>query len=167
MAKGNKDKNLLNQTSKKSKKEMERDKYKEISDIKKEYAFSLKQQVIYIGIDETLRGQECIVIKRSGRNKTQYFNIQFNDGRQLQYITASFLKTPEDYELWLEKQNKEETENNVSDLEAEVIKNGYIPLRNKDACMISSLWVERRCNDCHFENRCIFINKGKYRKVKD
>ena len=157
----------INLTPREPKKE---DKYKETSDIKNEYKFSIESKGIYIGFNEEHRGQECTIIKRSTRKNTHYYMIKFDDNEELKDITNVFLKTFEEYEQWLlDQENDNENENDtedISEIERKVLEAGLIPYHNSKSCLSPIVYTEMRCNECNYESRCIYHSKHNYKKVK-
>ena len=129
----------INLTPREPKKE---DKYKETSDIKNEYKFSIESKGIYIGFNEEHRGQECTIIKRSTRKNTHYYMIKFDDN-----------------------ENENDTED-ISDIERKIIEAGLIPYLNSKSCLSPIVYTEMRCNECNYESRCIYHSKHNYKKAK-
>ena len=166
-------KSLLNQTSKSSKKV---DKYKETSEPTKfKYAFEVGSDAIYKGIIEEYRNTLCTITKRSHKNQTEYYCIKFSlDDSLLKDIIGTILQGLEEYEAELiDKENKEGIQgkeddiDDLSDIELEVIKNGYKSMGNKTTCMNPLLFYERRCEQCNnFKNECVYRFKGRYDKIK-
>lgn len=164
MAKG---KSLLNQTPTKPKKQ---NKYSEISDIKKEYKFDLKDRVVFLGISSEYRGLECTIVKRNIKKKTtDYYNVQFDDGKIIESVVSGFLKTIEEYELEKETiaNNNAEIKNNLSEFEIELNKQGIESYHNYAQCLDSPTIVEMRCNECGFEDRCVYRDKYNYNKFRN
>lgn len=156
-------KSLLKQTSKKPKK----DKYSEISDIKKEYTYALNAEVIYLGLVEDYKTLSCSVVKRSRRKNTEYYNVKFSDGEELDSIANGFLKTPEEYEQYLlDQENNSEDNHDISDMERKIIESGKIPMKNFRSCHNQLLFYQRSCEQCHHEPVCIYHKKYMYDKVK-
>jgi len=144
------------------------DKYSETSDIKKEYKFNLKDTVIYLGLLEEYKGNECIIIKRSRRNINEYYRVKFEDKVETD-TPMGFLKTLEEYELWLsdqEKENDDDNQEGMSDVEKQILEKGLTPFKNRLSCYLQVALFEHRCHECGYEDRCIYIKKYKYDKVK-
>lgn|GEM_PF-3572672 len=166
MAKG---KSLLNQvSSKKSKKE---NKYSEVSSIKTEYKFSLQDKVVYVGLLEEFRDLVCTIIKRSRRKITDYYKVKFDDGEELDSISGVFLKTIEEYELEVEQlenndSDNENSSNDMSEFEMELNRQGKTSYQNYVACLSPIYYYQMSCVECNFHNRCVYKNKGDYKKLK-
>lgn len=156
-------KSLLSQTSKPKKKI---DKYSEISSIKSDYKFSLKDTVIYLGLVVEYKGLTCIITKKNKRKTTEYYRIKFVDGEELNGVAGGFLKTLEEYELCVLDQDKEDTQGDMSEIELEIISKGLEPMRNKKSCHNQLLYYQRSCEQCNHEPVCIYWKKYKYDKVK-
>lgn len=156
------------------------DKYSEKSKVKREYKFSLNDQTIYCGLIEEYRNTLCTIIKRSRNHLTEYYTIKFAiDDEIVENISGGVLQTVEEFESNLEKQRQEEldtinqedndSENNsnkMSEVERKIRESGLIPLFNPTTCMNPIAYVEMRCHDCHFEPRCIYYKKYKYKKIQ-
>jgi len=170
MAKG---KSLLSQTSSKSKKQ---DKYKETSEQSKfKYSFEIGENIIYKGIIDEYRNTIAIITKRSHKNQNEYYGIKFSlDDSELKDINGNILKNLEEHEAELANEeeyrgNKDQEYNQeeISEIEMEVLKNGFKSIDNKTTCMNPLLFYERRCEQCNsFKNVCVYRNKGKYEKIK-
>ena len=157
-------KSLLNKTSKKPKK----DKYSEISDIKKEYTYALKTELIYLGIVDDYKTLPCSVIKRSRRKSTDYYSVIFENGEKLDSIAEGFLKTPDEYDQWLlnqENGSNEDNNNDVSEVERKIIEAGLIPMKNERSCMHQMKLYHRECKSCGYESTCVYRKKYLYDKV--
>ena len=143
------------------------DKYSEISDIKKEFKFPMKSKVIYVGMTTIYRGLEATVIKPSRRKNNDYYNIEFDDGEQLDSISSVYLRTLEEYELELEQsENKsEDDQSNIPEIEVEMIKNGIESHKNYQACLSPIVYSEMRCFECNYESRCVYHSKHNYKKL--
>jgi len=168
-----KSKSLLSQTSSKSKKQ---DKYKETSEPSKfKYSFDIGENIIYKGIIDEYRNTIAIITKRNHKNQNEYYCIKFSlDDSELKDINGNILKNLEEYESELAneeelKSNKDQEDNQeeISDIEMEVLKNGFKSIGNKTTCMNPLLFYERRCEQCNsFKNVCVYRFKGKYDKIK-
>ena len=144
------------------------DKYKEISDIKKEHKFNIENKVIFVGLVTEYRGQECIITKRNTRKDIDYYKVKFDDDMELKDITVGFLKTPEEYEQWLSDQENDnvDVQNSMSDVERKIIESGKIPMKNLRSCHNQELFFHRDCPSCGYEPVCIYWKKYQYDKVK-
>ena len=144
------------------------DKYSEISDIKKEFKFPIKSIAIYVGMTTNYRGLESTIIKQSRRKNNDYYNIEFNDGEQLDSVSSVYLRTLEEYELELDQtENKSEEDIEMSDEEIKVIENGYVPYKNRFSCFSPIDFLKKNClNECTHRHQCIYRFKGKYDKIK-
>jgi len=159
-------KSLLSKTSKPKKV----NKYSEVSTTKNEYKFNLKDKVVYLGLVDEYKGLECIIIKKSRRKIIEYYKVKFEDGEELGDVAGGFLRTKEEYEdLLLDQENnsnEEDSTSNMSDVELKIIESGLIAMKNKKSCMCQILFYQRSCEQCHYENVCIYWKKGMYDKVK-
>lgn len=158
-----KSKSLLGQTSTKKKE----NKYSEVSPTKREYKYSPKEEVIYLGLNNDYKGLPCTIIKKSRAKSTEYYNVRFEDNEELNSVSCGFLKTPEEYEQWLSDQENEEMDirNNMSEVELEMIKAGLISHKNYLACLSPIVYSEMRCFECGYETRCVYRKKHDYKKL--
>jgi len=144
------------------------DKYSEISDIKKEFKFPMKSIAIYVGMTTNYRGLESTIIKQSRRKNNDYYNIEFDDGEQLDSVSSVYLRTLEEYELELDQTENKSEESNVdlSEYEIELMKQGLQSYRNYTTCFSPIDFYERNCdNGCTYRLRCVYSDKGKYKKL--
>ena len=149
------------------KKPKKQDKYSEISDIKKEFKFPIKSIAIYVGMTTNYRGLESTIIKQSRRKNNDYYNIEFDDGEQLDSVSSVYLRTLEEYELELSQtENKSEDDVEISDEELKVIENGYVPYKNRLSCYSQLDYYHRNCGGCTHRHQCIYRFKGIYDKIK-
>lgn len=158
-------KSLLNQTSKKSKKE---NKYSETSDIKKEYKFDINDNVFYLGYKTDFRNLECSIVKRSTKKGVHHYTIKFEEREEeLDSVIVDFLKTPEEYEIYLlEQEQGSDNQENLSEMEFEMIKNGIESYKNYDQCLSPMDFYKRNCSDgCTYSSRCVYIGKFKYKNL--
>jgi vacuolar-type H+-ATPase subunit I/STV1 len=131
-----------------------------------DYLFSVGDTLVYLGtaIDGHC-GSECKVISRSKTYIQEFYKIQFDDGEVLESI-SDVLRTIDDYEEELRQlENNQDSENEISEIELEVIRNGYEPYKNKMSCYSSLDFYYRNCNGCTHKNRCIYRGKFKYKKL--
>lgn len=160
-------KSLLNQTSKKSKKQ---DKYSDVSDIKTEYKFEVSDKIklIYLGLIDTYKNQECIVTKRSRRRNNEYYKILFDDGMEAE-TSNGFLMTLDEYEEYLLEQensiNKDNNNNDISEFELELMSRGIRSHKNYEACLSPKVFYNRQCDACGYSSRCVYNGKYKYKKL--
>ena len=63
--------------------------------------------MIYIGLVETYKNQECTILRKSRRKSIENYKVQFNDEEILGNVEIWFLKTPEEYQALLEQREKE------------------------------------------------------------
>ena len=141
------------------------DKYKETSE--SEYKFPLAGTAIYNGFSndyKEYRGLECTILKRNRRKNTDYYLIKFEDNKELKDIAVGFLKTQDEYNQWLLDQ--EEGNDEMSDIEKAIIDAGLIPHKNRKSCLNPPYGDKEMCHKCCHENRCIYINKYNYAKMK-
>lgn len=162
-------KSLLNKTSKKPKKE---NKYSEMSPpTKKEYKFEVtdKVKLIYQGTLHDYKNQTCIVVKKSTRNQNQYYKVKFDDG-EIAETSVAFLKTTEEYQQWLldqENRNNEDDQNSMSEFEIELMKRGIESHKNYNACLSPLILVQQmQCDKCCYFSRCVYKNKGNYKRFR-
>ena len=145
------------------------DKYSEISDIKNKSKFEVSdQKLIFIGLSQDYRGLECKIIKRNKRKDVDYYRVKFDDSNEIGDITDNFLKTFEEYELWLLEQDKANNENKQSDMsefEIELNKQGIDSYHNYVQCLSPIIFYERKCTECGYEKRCVYGEKYKYKKL--
>lgn len=143
------------------------DRYKETSDIKKEYKYKLKDIVIFLGLVDEYKGLECSITKRSRRKNTDYYHVIFNDDTELKDIPVGFLKTPEDYKQYILDQENSDSENNhsISDIERKILDSGLTPMSNEKSCMNQIRLYHRDCTSCCYEPTCIYHKKYQYDKI--
>lgn len=163
----------INLNPKKSKKK--KDKYPESSNIKKEYKFQKNQEVIYKGLIDEYKNTLAIIInhKQSRNHLSEHYSIKFAiDNEVINDVSGSMLISLEDYELELELENnkgnelecQEDNQNDLSDLEKQIIAKGLVPYRNRLSCFNPILHYERRCEQCGYQDRCVYRKKEKYDK---
>ena len=174
MAKGK----SINLTPRAPKPKKEEDKYKETSKPKPfKYAHNVGDNIIYKGIIEEYYNTLATITKRSHKNQNEYYTIKFSlDDVEKKDIGGGILQSLEEYEAELASGTNEEKKdmneqdddiNDLSDIELEVINNGYKSMGNKTTCMNPLLFYERRCEQCYnFKNECVYRCKGKYDKIK-
>lgn len=158
-----KSKSLLNQTSKKKE-----DKYREISDIKKEYKFDVGNTVIYLGLLNEYKGAKCEINKKSRRKNMEHYKVKFEDG-EIADTSVGFLKTPEEHEEYLleqENNNEDINDDNMSEFELELISKGIRSHKNHKACLSPLDYYHRECTGtCTYKDKCVYRNKSKYKKL--
>ena len=143
------------------------DKYSEISDIKKEFKFPIKSKAIYVGMTTNYKSLESTIIKQSRRKNNDYYNIEFEDGEQLDSVSSVYLRTLEEYELELSQiESKSEDDVEISEEELKVIENGYSPYKNRLSCYSQLDYYHRNCGGCTHRHQCIYRFKGVYDKIK-
>jgi len=154
-------KSLLSQTKKPKKV----NKYSEaVKSSKGVYEFATKQDAVYLGNIGDYQFSTCVITKKSKRHSSEYYTIKFEDGNEID-VSSGFLKTPENYELWLLDQDKEDTEKELSDMETKILDAGLIPIKNEKSCLNPYVLYERRCTECCYEDRCIYHKKYKYNEI--
>lgn len=156
----------INLTPRDPKKKKNEDKYSEIPT--HVYKHDLKDKRIYTGLVSEHYGSECEVIKRGQKKSVNYYKVKLNDDTILQDVAEWFLKTTEEFELEQEQlKNKSiDSEANLSQLEREIIEKGLEPYKNRLSCFNQNALYERRCHECNYEDRCIFVDKYNYDKIK-
>jgi len=144
------------------------DKYSEKPKVKRKYKFEKGDQVIYLGLVEEYKNTLCTIIKHSRNHLSEYYTVKFAiDDEIIKDVGGGILQTVEEFESNLEKQREEDKNNNdkISEVERKIRESGLIPLVNSKTCMNPIAYVEMRCHDCHFEPRCIYYKKGKYKRI--
>lgn len=164
-----KSKSLLNKTTSKPKKKL--DKYSEEYIEKREYKYKPNDKVVYFGSMNGCHGLECTIIKRRRRKNLEYYKIQFNnDDEIISDISGNFLKSLEEYEQWVSNQenegSEEENKNKMSEFELELNRQGKTSYQNYDACLSPLNYYQMSCTECRFCDRCVYKNKGDYKKLK-
>lgn len=165
IARTSKSKSLLNTPSSRPKKQ---DKYSDKPTIKQEYKHKIDDNVVYVGSLDDYHGLECKIAKRSHRKSTEYYSIQFNDGEIIRDIGGGFLRTLEEYENEQKQINKNiEENNNLSEYEIELNKQGIESHHNYTQCLVPNVLYEMRCHECDCEKKCVYRNKYNYKKFRN
>ena len=160
----------INLTVRDKPKSKKQDKYAETNySTKNEYTHNVDGTAFYLGLLEEYKGKECVIVKRSRRKQNEYYRVKFEDGEETD-TSIGFLKTSEEYEQWLLDQEDEDSEDNTSDMsefELELNKQGIASYGNYVTCLSPIELYERRCGDeCGYRLRCVYRNKGNYKKFK-
>jgi len=138
------------------------DKYSEHYSTKREYTYNLNDRVVYLGAIGNYHGSYCNIIKRSRIKNLEHYKVRFDNDEELPDITSGFLRSSlEEYEL--EKENN--NENEATEEELKILEKGLIPHKNLKSCLSPIIYYQRRCHECVFEDRCIYINKYKYKVI--
>jgi DNA-binding TFAR19-related protein (PDSD5 family) len=167
----------INLKTRESKKSKSQDKYSEKIKTKREYKFHVNQEVIYKGLIEEYRNTLATIVnhKQSRNHSVEYYSIKFAlDDEIINDVSGNMLISLENYELELAKEEEKNNSNNqdedsqniVSDLEKEIIAKGLEPYRNRLSCFNPILYYERHCEQCGYQDRCVYRKKGKYDKIK-
>lgn len=122
------------------------------------YKFEIDQEVIYVGSLEGYENAVCTVTKRKRKYITEYYHIKFEDGEKIETI-GSILKTKEEYEEYIKGKNNT-TKRSV------ILEDGVESLENYYCCHDPVAFFEKRCNKCLKFKRCVYENKGNYKKLK-
>jgi len=141
------------------------DKYSEKASVKREYKHALKSRVVYVGLLDDYSGLECETVKRSRRKITEFYTIKFDDEEIISDISGNFLMTPEEYQLYLLDTNNENNQNDLTEFEIELMKQGLESYKNYVQCLSPRHWYQMACDRCGYEGRCVCRKKYKYKKI--
>ena len=103
----------INLTPRDTPKKKKHDKYSEISDIKNKPPkpkFSVLDKVVYVGLIDEYRGLEGTITKINRKIITHYYTLKFDNDEEIDSIVDVYLKIPEEYELSLLNQDKDNGE---------------------------------------------------------